>query len=86
MNTVTIKYNASVMVQAGWRSVEITAKAELSKSGKMASVVEVLEIDGGEPVGYTSRTGAKRQSYNAASIAKREIGANKRISSCEVVE
>jgi hypothetical protein len=30
-------------------------------------------------------TGAKRQTYNAAGIAKREIGKKKRINSCVLV-
>ena len=52
----------------------------------MAQVIEVTEIDGREPVGYTSRTGAKRQQFYAAGIASREVGAKKRISSCKILE
>ena len=52
----------------------------------MAQVIKVTEIDGREPVGYTSRTGAKRQQYCAAAIAVREVGAKKRISACKVLE
>ena len=85
MNTVTIKYNASVLVNAGWRSIEITAKAELSKTGKKAQVVEVLDIDGEGVTGYASRTGAKRQTYHVGGIAMRELGATKIISKCEVL-
>lgn len=85
MNNVTIEYNASVCTPAGWRSVTITAEAELNKTGKMATVTRVVMIDGEEPTGYASRTGAKRQRYNAAGIAKREIGVRKRVSSCSVV-
>ena len=85
MTTITIQYDTSVYVPAGWRSIEITAKAEQT-SQKMASVIEVLAIDGEEPRGYTSRTGAKRQTYHASGIAKREIGKRKRLSSCRVLE
>ena len=82
MNIVTVEYNASVMVDAGWRSVTIKANGELSKSGKMVRITEVLTIDGCEPLGYTSRTGAKRQRYNASAIKERETGKNKRLSTC----
>ena len=84
MTAMTIKYNASVYTQAGWRGVKITALAEQISKG-MAQVLDVLEIDGEAPVGYTSRTGAKRQTYHAAGIAQREVGAKKRVSTCEVV-
>ncbi len=83
MEKIVITYNASVMVQAGWRNVTITAEAEKT-SEKMATVIKVLEIDGEEPKGYTSRTGAKRQTYNAAGIASREIGTRKRLSACDI--
>ena len=49
-------------------------------------VIAVTEIDGDEPAGYKSRTGAKRQQYNASSIALREVGAKKRISTCKILE
>ena len=78
-----IAYEASVFTAAGWRSVTITALAEQVSKG-MASVLEVLAIDGEKPVGYTSRTGAKRQQYHAAGISAREIGKRKRISACVV--
>ena len=80
---ITIKYSASVFTQAGWRNVTIEASAEQVSAG-MAKVTEVLTIDGDAPIGYTSRTGAKRQTYHAAGIAQREVGAKKRLSSCEV--
>ena len=80
---ITIKYSASVFTQAGWRNVTIEASAEQVSAG-MAKVIEVLTIDGDAPIGYTSRTGAKRQTYHAAGIAQREVGAKKRLSSCEV--
>jgi isopentenyl diphosphate isomerase/L-lactate dehydrogenase-like FMN-dependent dehydrogenase len=81
MEKITITYDASVFTQAGWRSVEIKAKA-IKTSEKMAEVTEVLEIDGEMPIGYASRTGAKRQTYNAKGIAQREIGKKKRLGAC----
>jgi hypothetical protein len=78
-----IAYEASVFTAAGWRSVTITALAEKISAG-MAAVMEVIAIDGEKPVGYTSRTGAKRQQYHAAGIAAREVGKRKRISACVV--
>lgn len=81
--TLTISYSASVFTPAGWRSVNITAKAEKISAG-MARVSQVLSIDGEEPTGYTSRTGAKRQTYNARGVALREVGARKRLSACTV--
>ena len=83
---ITIRYTTSVFTQAGWRSVSITALAEPSKTGKMARVVEVLLIDGEVPKGTMSRTGAKRQQYHGTGIAQREVGANKRLSACVIVE
>lgn len=83
MEKIIIKYNSSVMVPAGWRHVTIKAEAEKT-SEKMATIVKVLEIDGEEPTGYTSRTGAKRQTYHAAGIAQREIGTKKRLSACVI--
>jgi len=83
--TETIRYSASVFTDAGWRGVEITAEA-VRTSPKMLEVLLVTEIDGEAPTGYTSRTGAKRQRYNAAGIAKREVGKRKRASACEILE
>ena len=83
-NVMIIEYTASVFTQAGWRSVTITANANKISPG-MAQVTQVTEIDGDAPTGYTSRTGSKRQTYNAAGIAAREIGAKKRISTCKVM-
>lgn len=80
-----IKYTASVMVDAGWRSVEITAEVEQVSKG-MAVVTDVIAIDGEAPYGYQSRTGARRQRYKADSIAQREIGKKKRLSACVIVE
>jgi len=62
-----IAYESSVFTPAGWRSVTITAVAEKISAG-MASVLSVIAIDGEKPVGYTSRTGAKRQQFNAAGV------------------
>ena len=83
MSTITISYNTSVKTQAGHRSVTITAKAE-QFSVKMARVVEVIAIEGEAPAYGMSRTGAKRQQYDGRWVARREIGANKRLSACEV--
>ena len=80
-----IEYNTSVMVAAGWRSVTIKALVE-PITAKRVKVVEVLEIDGKEPCGYTSRTGAKRQTYNARGIALREMYKVKILSKCTILE
>ena len=79
-----IEYSASVYTAAGWRSVTISADAEQISAG-MARVDQVTAIDGAPPVGYTSRTGAKRQQYHAAGIAQREIGKRKRIGTCKIL-
>ena len=79
-----IEYSASVYTAAGWRSVTITADAAQVSAG-MARVDQVTAIDGAPPVGYTSRTGARRQQYHAAGIALREIGKRKRISTCRII-
>jgi len=84
MTSIIIEYNSSVYTPAGWRGVTIAATAEQT-SAKMVTVSEVLAIDGEEPTGYTSRTGAKRQRYHAAGIAQREIGARKRLNSCDIL-
>lgn len=77
-----ITYQASVFTPAGWRGVSITANAVKVSPG-MAVVISVTAIDGDAPTGYTSRTGAKRQRYNAAGIAAREVGKKKRLSACD---
>jgi hypothetical protein len=82
---MNIQYEASVFTAAGWRAVTITATATQVSAG-MAQVEQVIEIDGAPPVGYTSRTGAKRQQYHAAGIALREVGKRKRISTCKIIE
>jgi hypothetical protein len=78
---ITITYSSSVFTPAGWRSVTVTALAELL-SAKRAKVVEVVDIDGEGNSGYASRTGAKRQQYNVGGTAKREVGAVKLLSKC----
>lgn len=86
MNTLTIKYTSSVLVAAGWRSIEITAKAEKT-SPKMLRIIEVIDVDGEGASGYASRTGSKRQRYDVGYIARREEDVKKRLSSvCVVVE
>lgn len=82
---MVIEYQTSVKVEAGWRDITVKAVAEKT-SEKMATVVKVLAIDGDEPTGYTSRTGSKRQRYNASEIAQREVGKNKRLAACVVKE
>jgi len=81
--TITITYSASVFTPAGWRGVNITAKAR-PLSLKMAEVVEVLDIGGATPIRNMSRTGANRQKFNGAGVAQREVGKKKRLSACEV--
>jgi hypothetical protein len=51
----------------------------------MAKVVKDTAIDGEAPTGTMSRTGAKRQQFWGHGIAEREVGAKKRLSSCEQV-
>ena len=85
MNTIKIQYTASVLVQAGWRSLEITAIAE-KISEKRCKVVQVIDVDGEGLTGYASRTGANRQKYNVGYIANREIGSVKIISKLTVIE
>lgn len=80
-----IEYTASVFTAAGWRSVAIAADAERVSDG-MARVVAVTAIDGEDPRPGMSRTGARRQQYNGAAIAAREVGARKRLSACEILE
>ena len=85
MTNDVIEYQASVFIQrGGWRSVEITARVK-PISEKMVEVVEVIAIDGEAPEGYTSRTGAKGQTYNAGGVAQREIGKKKRLSACKIM-
>jgi hypothetical protein len=78
---ITITYSSSVFTAAGWRSVTVTALAELL-SAKRAKVVKVVDIDGEGNSGYASRTGAKRQQYSVGGTAKREVGAVKILAKC----
>lgn len=80
---VTIKFNSSVKVEAGWRDVQIKARAEQVSAG-MAVVREVVEIDGQAPAYGQSRTGAKRQGFNGKWWAAQQVGARKRLSACEI--
>ena len=80
-----IKYQSSVKTQAGWRSVDVLAVAD-SVSAKMARIVDVLQIDGEKPGYKQSRTGAKRQQFNGLFVARLEVGKNKRLSSCKILE
>jgi hypothetical protein len=75
----SIIYKSSVFTPAGWRAVYISATAK-HLTEKMLEVVQVTAIDGETPTGYTSITGAKRQTYHAAGVAQREIGKKKRVS------
>ena len=81
MNTIEIKYTASVFTPAGWRGVTIKATATKT-SEKMAEVVEVTKIGGEDPVKSMSVSGSRRQSFNGISISQREVGAKKRLSAC----
>lgn len=79
--TLTMSYSTSVRVDAGWRPIWVTVRARPLGRGGLAEVVEVLDVDGEAPdTTWASRTGAKRQGYSPAAIAKREIGRRKRIS------
>jgi hypothetical protein len=81
---IRIKYTASVFTAAGWRSVTVAADADQISAG-MATVTRITAIDGEAPSYGMSRTGARRQQYNGQAIAKREIGARKRLSACAVI-
>ncbi len=83
MNTITIKYNASVLTAAGFRGVTMLAKAE-KISDKRARVIEVFKIDGEAVKANMSRTGANRQKYYGVGAANREQGKIKNLSSCVV--
>ena len=84
MSTLTIEYNASVYTPAGWRNVTIRAEAERISAG-MARVTRVAAINGETPAGTMSRTGARRQQYHGTGVAKREVGARKRLSACAIL-
>ena len=78
-----IFYSIGVFTPAGWRPVSICAMVECI-SPKMARVISVETIDGKAPSHYMSRTGSKRQKYDGAYFAAREIGKRKRLSDCVV--
>jgi hypothetical protein len=80
---MNISYNSSVYTKAGWRHVSIEAEAEQISAG-MARILRVIKIDGEDPRGTLSRTGARRQEYWADSVARREVGARKRLSTCVI--
>lgn len=82
---ITVEYNSSVFTPAGWRGVTITAAAE-QISEKRCRILDVMLIDGKVPSGYASRTGAKRQTYNAAGVSQREVNKIKNLSALEVIE
>ncbi len=84
MNTITIKYNGTVLTPAGFRGVEMTAKAE-QISPKRAKVLEVIAIDGEEVKANMSRTGANRQKFYGYGAAEREEGNIKNLSACTIV-
>ncbi len=84
METITIKYNGTVLTPAGFRSVEMTANAE-KISEKRARVLEVLTINGEEVRANMSRTGANRQKFYGIGAASREEGKTKNLSTCKLV-
>jgi len=79
-----IMYTASVYTAAGWRSVDVTARAEQISAG-MARVTEVIAINGETPCGSMSRTGARRQEFWGTGLAQREVGSRKRLSACSMI-
>lgn len=83
MQAITIQYTSSVKIEAGWRDVQVKARAEKISAG-MAVVREVVEIDGQAPAFGQSRTGANRQSFNGKWWAAQQVGAKKRLSACKV--
>ena len=83
---ISISYNTAVRMDAGWRQIYVCAEARPIGRG-LAEVVEVTSVDGHDPeVAWASRTGAYRQSYSPASIARRELGKRKRVSACEILD
>ena len=81
---VTIEYRTSILVAAGWRSITVTAIAE-KISPKRAKVIDVIEINGEPVTSRMSRTGANRQSFNGDFVARIEVGKNKILSKCYIV-
>jgi len=79
-----IKYKSSVLTSAGFRGVEMLAKAK-RVSEKRIKVIEVLEIDNESIRANMSRTGAKRQSFYGVGAASREEGKIKNLSACVII-
>lgn len=84
MNTITIKYNGTVLTPSGFRGVIMTAIAE-KISEKRCVVKEILEIDGEVVKASMSRTGANRQKFYGFGAAAREEGKTKNLSACSIV-
>ncbi len=80
-----LTYTTGVLTPAGWRPVTIVARADRQSAG-IATVREVLTIDGEAPAYGQSRTGAKRQEFDGRYVARTEVGKNKRLSACLQVE
>ena len=76
-----VSYTASAFTPAGWRSVTVTAEAEVL-SPKRVRIARVVDVNGDGASGHSSVTGAKRQAYNVGGIAAREAGKIKNLSSC----
>jgi len=85
MKNTTVGYKSSVKTPAGWRSVYMTAEAEII-SPKRAKIVKVSHIDGEEVGPFMSRTGANRQKFNGCYFAENEEGKIKNLSACKVLE
>ena len=79
-----IRYQSSVYTPAGWRFVRIDADATQISPG-YATVERVTAIDGDPPTLIMSRTGARRQEFSGLAVAKREVGARKRLSACTII-
>ena len=77
---VNVEYSASVLTQAGWRSVVMSGIAK-QISEKRVQILEIKKIGGDDIDCYMSRTGAQRQSFNGEYFAKSEISKKKNISS-----
>lgn len=85
MTKVLIEFKSSVLTGAGWRSVWMRATAE-KISEKRVKVLEVTHIDD-EPISFKmSRTGSKRQEFNAQHFANEAAGAIKNISALHSIE
>ena len=61
----------------GWRQEPVTAILEVPEGKKTGTVISVLSVG-------TGRT-SKRQSFFEDGIAKREMGARKRLSSVQII-